>query len=147
MTTFTINPLENKNAGIAREWALCAYYMLPRTVHDHIAYDKDSDLNVGDLHISIKARKFSLMSGNLCEGRETFDGIWELYESRVHSNRFAYVTENWTVYLMDLSEFKQFVYAFCSLSRDSSKNGGKVKIQCRSESKGLLEWLAAKAAA
>lgn len=143
MTTYTINAIQTtNNAGIAREWALCHYYKVERTSHDHTAYDKDSDLNVGKKHISIKASGFTLMSGGLCEGRETFDSIWELYESKVHSNTFAYITADYTVYEMNLKEFKKFVYKFCGLDRESSKNGGKVKIKARKESGKMLRWLA-----
>ena len=131
----------NKNAGIAREWTLCAYYGVTRTTHDHVAYDKDSDVNCGDKHMSVKASAFSLMSGNLCEGRTTFDGIWELYASKVHSNTFVYGTQDGIAYEMNLDEFKQFVYTFCSLDRESKKNGGKVKIKCRKESQKMLNWL------
>lgn len=132
--------------GDIREWSLCNHFGVYRTKHDSKAYDVDSDLNVNDMHISIKASGFSLMSGSLCEGREDFDGIWALYESRVHSNRFAYITADFTVYEMDLNEFKKFVYAFGYLSRESSRNGGKRKIQARKESKKMLKWLATQVA-
>lgn len=141
MNAFQIDRIDHKNAGIAREWAMCHYYGIERTAHDHSAYDKDSDLCVGNMAISIKASAFTLMSGNLCEGRETFDGIWELYAERVHSNRFAYVTADFTVYMMNLAEFKQFVYRFCTTERESSKNGGALKIRCRKESAKMVAWL------
>lgn len=133
--------------GDIREWSLCDYYGVKRTTHDSKAYDKDSDLNVNDLHISIKASGFSLMSGKLCEGREDFDGIWALFESRVHSNRFAYITKDFTVYEMDIHEFKKFVYTFCYINRESTQNGGRKKIKALSESKKMCKWLAAQVAA
>lgn len=135
-----------RNAGDAREWALCRHYMVERTAHDSGAYDRDSDINAGDKHISVKASAFTLMSGNLCEGLETFDGIWNLYATRVHSNTFAYVTVDYTVYEMNLDEFKKFVYTFCRLERESEKNGGALKIRCRKESGKMLKWLADMAA-
>ena len=147
MTTYTIERINHKNAGIAREWALCHYYGIERTAHDAGAYDKDSDLNAGDKHISIKASAFSLMSGALCEGREDFDGIWNLYESRVHSNTFAYVTADFTVYEMNISEFKMFVYTFGRTERESEKNGGQMKIRLRKESLKMLKWLSERVAA
>lgn len=142
MTTYTINRVDNKNEGIAREWALCARYGIIRTTHDNVRYDRGSDLDVGDLHISIKASRFSLMAGSLCEGCEDFDGIWNIYEAHVHSNTFAYVTTDYTVYQMNLAEFKQFVYEFCGLERESERNGGQMKIKCRKESAKMLRWLA-----
>lgn len=147
MTTYTVTPIPHKNAGISREWSLCAYHKVERTAHDSGSYDRDSDLNVGNLHISIKASAFTLMSASLCEGRDTFDGIWNLYAERVHSNTFAYVTADYTVYQMNLDEFKTFVYTFCGLDRESEKNGGGYKIRCRKETKKMLNWLATHVAA
>ena len=147
MTTYTIERLTHRNAGIAREWALCRYYKVERTAHDALPYDKGSDLDAAGKHISIKASAFTLMSGNLCEGIEDFDGIWSLYESRVHSDTFAYITEDFKVYEMTLSEFKRFVYAFGRTERESEKNGGAMKIRLRKESGKMLRWLADEAAA
>lgn len=147
MTTYTIDHLTHANAGIAREWALCRYYKVERTAHDALPYDKGSDLDAAGKHISIKASAFTLMSGSLCEGRDTFDGIWELYAERVHSDTFAYVTADFTVYEMNLDEFKCFVYTFAHTERESEKNGGALKIRLRKESGKMLKWLADKAAA
>lgn len=148
MTTYTIDHIDHKNAGIAREWALCRHYMVERTAHDSLAYDKGSDLDTADgKHISIKASAFTLMSGSLCEGREDFDGIWALYAERVHSDTFAYITADFTVYEMNITEFKLFVYTFAHTERESEKNGGAMKIRLRKESGKMLKWLADKAAA
>ena len=147
MTTYTIEHISHKNAGIAREWALCRHYMVERTAHDSLAYDKGSDLDADGKHISIKASAFTLMSGALCEGLEDFDSIWNLYESRVHSDTFAYITADFTVYEMNITEFKQFVYMFAHTERESEKNGGQVKIRLRKESAKMLKWLTAMVAA
>lgn len=145
MKSFAIEKIENVNAGIAREWALCRYFGINRTSHDASAYDVASDIEADGMNISVKASAFSLMSGSLCEGRESFDSIWELYAERVHSDHFAYVTADFVVYMMNLVEFKQFVYSFCSTERESAKNGGAMKIRCRKESKKMLAWLAERA--
>lgn len=147
MTTYTIERIDHKNAGIAREWALCHHYMVERVAHDSLAYDKGSDLDACGKHISIKASAFTLMAGALCEGHEDFDGIWNLYESRVHSDTFAYVTADFTVYEMNITEFKMFVYMFAHTERESEKNGGQMKIRLRKESGKMLKWLADMAAA
>ena len=147
MTTYGFTPATTpKNHGIAVEWGICSHYGITRVSHDRTAYDKDSDVNVGDKHMSVKSAKFSLMSGPLCEGRTTFDGIWELYASKVHSNTFVYGTQDGRAFEMNLEEFKEFVYSFCSLDRESKKNGGLVKIKCREESKKMLRWLEERAA-
>lgn len=141
MITYTIDRIDHKNKGIAREWALCHHYNIERSKHDSLAYDKGSDLDTADgKHISIKASAFTLMSGSLCEGLEDFNGIWNLYESRVHSDTFAYVTTDYTVFEMNISEFKQFVYAFGHIEHESTKNGGQAKIRCQKESAKMLAW-------
>jgi hypothetical protein len=148
MNAYAIERIDHKNAGIAREWSMCRHHNVIRTAHDNLAYDKGSDLDTADgKHISIKASAFTLMSGSLCEGRDTFDGIWELYAERVHSDTFAYITADFTVYEMTLDEFKCFVYTFAHTERESEKNGGALKIRLRKESGKMLKWLADKAAA
>ena len=144
MTTINLTPcFDAKTEGDNREWALARYMGINRTVHDTKAYDKASDVEVGALKISVKASGFSLMSGSLCKGLTTFDEIWNLFESNVHSNTFAYVTADYTCYLMNLATFKKFVYQFCSLDRESKSNGGAIKIKCRRETKKMLAWLEA----
>lgn len=140
----TEKPIRNK--GILSEWALAAYYGVERKTHDHRRYDEASDISINGKEISVKSDRFTLMSGNLCGGIKTFDGIWNLYRRTVHSNTFAYITLNLVVYEMNLNEFQQFVYKFCSLQRESTKNGGGMKIRARKESKAMLEWLDSKAA-
>lgn len=144
MKTINLTPcFEAKTAGDNREWALARHMGINRNTHDSKSYDKASDVEIGALKISVKASGFTLMSGRLCEGLTTFDGIWNLYQSRVHSNTFAYITEDFTCYLMNLETFKEFVFNFCYLDRESKKNGGALKIKCRKESKKMLAWLAA----
>lgn len=147
MYTACLTRINARNEGDAREWSFCAYMGQERTIHDSKAYDKDSDCCVGDMHYSVKSSAFSLMSGSLCEGLTDFDDIWNLYERKTHSNRVVYIDANYTAYIMDLSEFKRFVYAFCKLEKESEKNGGAMKIRCRKESGKMLKWLADMAAA
>ena len=145
MTLFNFAPTANSNHGIAVEWGICEKYNIQRTVHDHVAYNMGSDVVVGEKHMSVKASKFTLMSGSLCEGQTTFDGIWNVYEKNVASNTFVYGTKDGKAYEMSLDEFKSFVYTFCTLERESEKNGGAMKIRCRAESKKMLNWLAERA--
>ena len=148
MNTITINHISTaRNAGIAREHDLCAYMGIERTTHDSTDYRTSSDICVGDRHISVKASAFTLMSGNMCEGEDTFEGIWNVYKRNTHSNEWAYVTEDYTVYMMNMAEFEKFLRAFGKTERESEKNGGQMKIRCRKESKKMLAWLAACAVA
>lgn len=147
MTSAILNPMEvSRNAGDNREWSVCSYVGAERTKHDSSDYRKTSDIVVGDRHISVKSSAFTLMSGNMCEGEQTLDGIWSVYERNTHSNEFAYVTQDFVAYFMSLDEFKRFVYAFCRTERESEKNGGAMKIRCRKESKKMVEWLSAQVA-
>ena len=146
MTANNLPRIDARNEGDAREWSVCAFMGVRRAIHDSKAYDKDSDCVAGNMRISVKSSAFTLMAGSLCEGLTDFDSIWNLYESKTHSNAFAYVTADFTMYMMNLSEFKQFVYRFCRLERESEKNGGAMKIRCRKESGKMLKWLAEQAA-
>lgn len=134
-------PANVKNNGDAKEWAYCSYRGIERTTHDSKAYNVASDVEVGEEKISIKASKFSLMSGKLCNGLTEFNEIWTLYETNVHSNKFVYITEDFTAYEMTITEFKNFVFEFCKTEKESEKNGGAVKIRCKAESKKIIEWL------
>ena len=146
MTTSILNLTDTVKLSDAAEWALCREYGIERNAHDSSAYDKNSDVNAGDVRISVKTSAFTLMAGSLCEGRDTFDGIWNLYAEKVHSNQFAYVSLTGVCFMMNLDEFKQFVYSFCRLERESEKNGGALKIRCRKESGKMLKWLEERAA-
>ena len=147
MTTFVFNPTSDHNFGIAVEHGICAHYGVERVKHDNGAYNKGSDLCVGNMAMSIKASRFSLMSANLCGGCEDFDGIWNIYEANTHSNCFVYGAKNGIAYVMNIAEFKMFVYEFCTLARESKHNGGGIKIRCRAESKKMLNWLNMRAVA
>lgn len=147
MTTFTINHTSTaRNAGIAREHDLCAHMGIDRQHHDSTDYRTNSDICAHGMNISVKASAFTLMSGNMCEGKTNFDDIWTLYKSTTHSDTFAYITEDYTVYMMNIAEFEQFVYMFGRTERESEKNGGQMKIRCRKETRKMVEWLAARAA-
>ena len=135
------------NKGVAREWALAAAFGIERTHHDNVRYDKGSDIEVGERKISVKYGGFSLMNGSLCEGQTTMEAIWAIYERSVHSNEFAYVTEQYDVFTMTLAEFKEFVFTFGSIQHESSRHGGYAKIKCNAETKKRVAWLMAKVGA
>lgn len=137
MTRQNLTPIYARNRGDSAEWSWCAACGVERNTHDSKSYMAASDCHFD----SVKASGFTLMSGNLCHGCESFDGIWTIYESNTHSKRFVYVTREYVAYVMNLAEFKQFVYAFGYLERESQKNGGALKIRCRKESGKMLAWL------
>lgn len=141
MTVYNLAPVAAKKPADAKEWSVCKYYGIERVSHDAKPYNEASDVDAGLKQISVKSAKFTLMAGSLCNGLTEFDDIWNLYEATTHSNYAVYVTEDFKGYEMTMAEFKEFVYKFCRVERESAKNGGACKIRCRSESKALIAWL------
>jgi len=142
MTTYFAAPAAiAKSKADTKEWAVAAHYNVKRTKHDSDSCINNADVVAGDKRISVKSARFSLLSASLCAGLTDFDAIWNHFEAIDNANVYAYVTEDFNVYEMNAAEFKAFVYKFCGLDRESAKNGGGVKIRCRSESKALLKWL------
>lgn len=142
MTTYFAAPAAiAKSKADTKEWAVAAHYNVMRIKHDSDSCVNNADVVAGDKRISVKSARFSLLSASLCAGLTDFDAIWNHFEAIDNANVYAYVTEDFNVFEMDKTEFKTFVYKFCGLDRESAKNGGGVKIRCRSESKALLKWL------
>ena len=112
--------------------------------HDHHSFDKDSD--IPEANMSVKSSGFTLASAKVNHG-DTFDEKLADFAARVHSDKFAYVTEDFIAYIMTLDEFLNFIRLFCYWDKESSKNGGGHKIKCRKETKRMRTWLAASIAA
>ena len=127
-----------KNFGQHAEQALAYTLTGQLRTHDHVSFMNGSD--IPEYEMSVKSAKFSLMNGNLCESQE-FDGIVEEFFAKTASKCFAYVTQQMECYVMDANEFRQFINLFCGVARESTKNGGRRKVQMRSESKRVIEWL------
>lgn len=104
---------------------------------DHVPYYMDSD--IPETRTSVKSEKFTLVSGNLMEA-QTFEGQIAEYMARTASETVAYVTKDNVAYIMDMTEFNIFLHMFAGLEAESAKNGGKMKIRARSESKAMLRW-------
>lgn len=143
MTTYFAPHVTAKKKADAKEWAVAAHYNIERIKHDSEDCLRNSDVVSGEKNISVKSAHFSLLSATMTKGMTSFDEIWRFYIDNTHSNTWAYVTEDFQVFEMNKAEFETFVYKFCALDRESSKNGGGVKIRCKSESKALLKWLEA----
>ena len=144
MKKIVLNPCAiSNNAGDNAEWAVCAYENIARVKHDSSNYMESSDLSIGERHISVKSARFTLMSGRYCGGKTTVAEILDIYTANTHSNEFVYVTKAFEAYYMNIIEFAAFVMAFCTTQKESSKNGGAVKVRCKSETKAMLEYLEA----
>lgn len=111
--------------------------------HDHVPFFADSD--IPEFNMSVKSNGFTLASAKVNHG-ETFEEKLNDFVTRVHSDKFAYVTLEMVAYVMNLEEFVTFIRLFCYLDRESTKNGGGKKIKCRAESKKMLAWLEARCA-
>jgi len=149
MKKIDITPFSNadtNNNGKNREFAVCRYFGIERYTHDRTAYNKGSDVEIDGRNISVKSAGFTLMHGNLCKGCKTFEGIWRRYYREVHSDEWLYVTKDWQGFLMNKKEFSQFVHKFCTIDRESTKNGGHIKIKNSSETKAMRKWLEEKCA-
>lgn len=140
MTHIKVTEIERQYANFGNHAEQCLTYMLTGELrtHDHIRYDKGSD--IPEFHMSVKSAKFTLMSGRLCESQD-FDGIVEEFFQKTASEQFAYVTQDMVAYIMTATEFKEFIYNFCRLERESSQNGGRYKVKMRMESKKVIEFL------
>ena len=141
MKKIEITTIERKyhNFGQHAEQALAYTLTGELRTHDHVSYMSGSD--IPEYKMSVKSAKFSLMNGNLCQAQD-FEGIVEEFFTNCASECFAYVTQEMECYIMNTDEFRTFVNQFCGISRESTKNGGRRKVQMRSESKKVLEWLA-----
>ena len=131
-----------KNNGTNREIAVCKYFGIERFAHDHRSYSKGSDVELANgRNISVKSAGFTLMHGNLCKGCFTFEGIWRRFYKNTHANEFLYVTNDWYGFLMNKKEFSKFIHQFCYINRESTQNGGHIKIKMGSETKAIRTWL------
>lgn len=106
--------------------------------HDHVPFDKDSD--IPEYNMSVKSSGFTLASAKVNHG-ETFEEKVTDFFARVHSTIFAYVANDFTAYLMDKTTFEKFIRTFGRLDRESKKNGGGFKVKCLKESQKMIEWL------
>lgn len=138
MKTYTITAIRTQeNEGINKEQSLNFFHNGKVDRHDNLKWNEGSDLP--EQHMSVKSARFSLCAGGQLKGA-TISEMLNDYFARVASTTFAYVTCDYIVYEMNAQEFRAFLERFGSLERESSRNGGKVKIKAKSESKAMLEW-------
>ena len=136
---FKIELLNNyKNAGQNAEQSLA--YALTGEIrkHDKVAFDKGSD--IPEFKMSVKSARFTLASAL---NGESYEEMKADFFSRCASEILAYVTKSGEVYMMTSETFGRFLDAFASVGYSSSKNGHHKIIRMRSESKEVLNWLAA----
>lgn len=143
MTTMTINHISMlSNPGQAKQQDLAFALTGEIRKPDAVRFDMDSD--IPEFSISVKSARFTLASASALSAT-TFEGQLNEFSERVHSEKFAYVTKNNMVYIMDKVEFLDFCHEFCGWEQESEKNGGAYKVRCRKESKRMIKWLQARA--
>lgn len=123
-------------------------YMLNGTISgkDSLSYAVSSDVFHNGVGISVKSSHFTLMSAKLANSEDMAEQL-DFYFSTVHSTLFAYVTKEYAAYMMNAVEFREFLELFCTMERESQKNGGGMKVRCRAESAKMVKWLEARVAA
>ena len=147
MTTITLAQIERtyKNNGQHAEQLVALTLTGELRTHDRVPLHKGSD--IPEYHMSVKSAGATLMSGRLCKGTTKEEIIDEFFALTV-STCFTYVVDDFSVaYVMDAREFKEFLYGFSLVSRDSTKNGGNLKVQLYKDSKRMREWFAERVAA
>ena len=95
---------------------------------DNLAHDKATDL----FHYSIKSAR-----ATVCKGTDL-----ESYLDTDKATEFVYITKTLTAYIMNRTEYTEFVTLFGTVTKESTKNGGMEKIRLGHETAKLLEWLA-----
>lgn len=84
------------------------------------------------LDIQIKSAK-----ATVCKGNDL-----KIYLELDAAKRYAYVTKDFsTAYIMSKNQWYEFCKEFGYTTKESEKNGGKVKIRLYDESKRMVEWL------
>lgn len=132
------------NNGDNKEWAVCALMGHMRTRHDASRFDCASDVDAGDMQISVKSGRFTLFSGKIAYDNGIADNVdahLAFYMANTHSNVWAYVCNDNTVFFMDADEFTAFVRNFCKMEPESAKNKGYMKARLGRQNKRYRAWL------
>jgi hypothetical protein len=142
MTAITLEYMERIYANNGQHAEQVVAYTLTHEVrkHDKVPFDRGSD--IPEYHMSVKSGGATLMNGNLCT-KTTKEGIIEEFITRSASSCFAFVMNDFSVaYIMNKVEFKEFCIQFSNTTHDSTKNGGKLKVQIYKDSERMRKWFA-----
>lgn len=126
MEKFNIEKVSTlKNNGQACEQDL--RYALTNRMERPDNHEGEADV----FDIQIKSARATICKGTDLEG----------YVYNNEANRFAYVTAERIVYIMNKDEFYLFAREFATVTTDSTKNGGNKKMRLRYETPAMLAWL------
>ena len=89
-------------------------------------------------HLSADCLNFQIKSARatVCKGTDL-----QAYLDMDASTAYIYATCDGTAYIMDRAEYTEFCKTFATVTADSRKNGGELKLRLKHESKAMLEWL------
>lgn len=93
--------------------------------------DHNEGNDLGDMQI--KSARATICKGTDIEG----------FVKKDPASRYAYVTKDRKVYVMNKTEYITFARSFSTVTRESNKNGGAVKTRFRYETPTMLTWLEA----
>ena len=94
---------------------------------DNLAHDKGADC----MGYQIKSAR-----ATVCKGTDI-----RAYLATDMATEYIYGTNNGTAYIMSRTEYIEFVEVFGTVTRESTANGGAVKIRLKSESVAILTYL------
>ena len=98
-----------------------------RAKADNLAHDKGADC----MGYQIKSAR-----ATVCKGTDI-----RAYLATDKATAYIYATADGIAYVMSRTEYIAFVEVFGTITRESSRNGGAVKIRLKSESSALLAYL------
>lgn len=97
---------------------------------DNVRFDLGSDC----LNYQIKSARATICKGTNLRAYLELDA----------SSEYIYATKSGVAYVMSKDEYIEFCELFGTVTRESSKNGGKEKMRLKSESNSMLEWFTSK---
>ena len=132
MTTFTFNRLGNyRNNGQDIEQSIRFELTGEICKADNLAHHLGGDC----LNFQIKSAR-----ATVCKGTDL-----KAYLDMDAATAYIYGTLDGKGYVMSREEYELFCGEFATVTADSRKNGGELKLRLKHESKALLEWLEARA--
>lgn len=128
MTTLTLTDIPRTYANNGQHLEQVFRYNLTGEIAkaDNLAHDKGTDL----LHYSIKSAR-----ATVCKGTDL-----DTYLDTDKATEFVYITKALTAYIMNRTEYTEFVNLFGTVTCESEKNGGHTKIRLGHETAKMLEW-------
>lgn len=128
MTTIHLIDIDRtyKNNGQHLEQVFRYYFTGKIEKADNIAHDKGTDFG----NYSIKSAR-----ATVCKGTDI-----TAYLDTDKATEFVYITKTLTAYIMNRTEYIEFVNLFGTVTCESAKNGGHIKIRLGHETAKLLEW-------